>query len=364
MTKKKLRLAGSIAFLVGIAIGCAPSEDEGVPFGSIVFPAEAYLGGTVALAISSNYLPGFDIERYGLHRDNVELQVFYGEGADNYVLAEPRTVFDLSPSRSSRAAIDAPGAFATIVVFDLPTELETHFAEYPQSGVEIRVNQIGFGLLTGGWVTVLGPQDQDPETGHGLPSFLGVGLDSDPSVPGNDGLRLLEEGLQPQTMIRLRAVHDDGIPRAKRPGFGAVAGQEIGSIEFYVRYLSGCMANLRAYPNSEAVGASVILGPQFPYWSGDWVGQKLSLVDPNGFTLDKPVAVITSGHPAGEGPFLDLAFDWAGPGSCPLALEEIPAYVGYSALRVTDLEGQVLIEKSSFVDEFFTEHLVDLLPGE
>lgn len=358
MTNKKLWLAGAIALLVGIASGCTPPDGGGVPVGSIVFPAEAYLGGTVAMAISSNYLPNFDTESYGLHRGNVELQVFYGGGEDDYVPAVPRTVLEISPSRSSRAAIDAPGAFATIVVFDLPTDLEQYFSEFPQPDVEIWVNQIGVGLLTGGFVTVLGPQDT--EVGHGVPSSLGVGLDSNPSVPGNDGLRLLEEGLQPQTMIRLRAVHDDAIPVDKRPGFGAVPGQEIGAIEFSVTYHGDCMENLRAYPNSEAVGASVILGPV--EGAGSSTYQKVVLVDPNGFTLDKPVAAVIAGDPAGEGPFLDLAFDWIDAAGCSYTLEEIADGVSYSGLVVTDLEGEVLVVEPDACDEFFTEHLVDLLP--
>ena len=304
MTEKKLQLAGALALLLGISIGCA-LDDNGYPIdGSIVFPGEAYLGGTVALVLAANYAPIFELDHYDLHAGNVEVRVFYGEGQNDYETVLPRTVFDVNLSPSSRAALNAPGAYSTIVVFDLPTALGEHFTEYPQSDVRINVNQIGGGGGSFGFVNVLGEQ----APGFGEQTFLGLGFDSDPTSWGNDGMRPIEEGLLPQTMVRLRAVHDDAIPAAKKPGFGAVRGQQIGAIEFWVMYYRYCMENLRAYPNSEAAGATVILGP--PGYTPYWGFQKVVLVDPNGFTLDKPTGSAAPLNAAGEGPFLDLAFDW------------------------------------------------------
>ncbi len=369
MTQKKHQLAGAIALLAGFAIGCA-DDGWGWPFGgSIVFPAESYLGGTVAVAISSNYIANMDrdLESYDYHRDNVEVRVFHGEGAGDYETAEIKTVFDVSPSRSSRAAIVAPGSFATIVVFDLPTALEGQLTgpaaegypceDYPCPDVAVEVVKTGDGEpITFASVRVLGDQG----AGRGLPSPLGLGFDSDPAVGGNDGRWPLDDALQPQTMIRLRAVHDDGIPAPKRPGFGAVPGQEIGAIEFWLTYSEDCMENLRVYPNSEAVGAIAMLGPVGG--GGDWTSQKVVLVDPAGFSLDRPVAILVDGDPAGEGPLLDLAFDWIA--SCEDPLEQITNQVSYTGLLVTDLDGEVLIDQAGSANEFFTEHLVDLLPEE
>jgi hypothetical protein len=331
---RRYRIAGIAVLLsVGVALGCAKDENGALTTNTVVFPSEAYVGATVAMALSSNYSPISETtENYTWQADDIEVQVFYGPGEDDYVPNVPvRGVYELRPAAASVASIEQPGSFVSFVLFDLPTELNSHVGSCPCPDMKINILPLG---ITG-YITILGPQGAN----QGHPTDLGLGF----------GGQEIEEGLLSQRMIRLRAIHKDAVPNHD----GFPDGEAIGSIEFDFWYLSTCMSNVRAYPNSEAAHATTILGPATIYGGGVLI-QHVVMVDPKGFSLSHPYW-----SAAGQGPFLDLAFDWDETCS-DSEFDNLLPFTQYTGLLVTDMNGQPLVDRRvGTANDLIVEHLVD-----
>ena len=89
----------SFVFLVG-ALACQQGPGGVGDAETAVFPNEARLGGTVAIAIDSNYVPAYDAaERYDISPDRVDAWVRDDLGTE--IPATVRAVFPLAPARSS-----------------------------------------------------------------------------------------------------------------------------------------------------------------------------------------------------------------------------------------------------------------------
>jgi hypothetical protein len=259
----------------------------------LVFPGEAELGGSATAIISSNYVPGADaVEDYTLDPSRVEILI--KDVDDTEWTADVRAVFPLAASAPSRLAQTRPGAWATVVLFDLPdlTEAPTFAIGTEPAKVIVQIDTqsilderaIGSIRVTGTGGAGVGGQS----TSILWPALTDLELDS--------------------VVARFRPVLDQDAQQAGG-GFPVEAGgTTIGGIEADLVYFSPCFTDAEAYTGTEAANAGIYLGPQFVVGgSGFVVYRRLIVTYPQGFTLQSP----SGGAPGvlGEGPLIDIAFD-------------------------------------------------------
>lgn len=338
-----LALCGALACTWG-----HEQETPGSPYREarpVVFPGEAYLGATVLIAIDSNYIPVVDNwERHDLHRDRVRvvLDDDSGDGAPAHV----RSVFDVNSGRSSTIAEDGRlGDWLTVAMVDLPTQAEadlgTSFPQFRELIVEIDGEQV---TEFRGLVKVLG--FENPGNLTGIPTVF----------DGFPVLDPIEETLEPQTVLRLRAVAQT----PSNEGFDTA--WTIGGLELAIRYEGSCLIAPgdegfgehppRAYSNSEAVAAFAAFGPALSQEQKDDLGldgnprafadpivQRLMVADPSGIAFAS--GINPDPTVLGQGPFLDLAFDRTGDPTCTQGLAD---YVEILNLAVYDPDGDTLLD--------------------
>jgi hypothetical protein len=284
------------------SLTCAPNP-LGIPdyFQLLVFPAQGELGGSAAVVLSSNYIPGSDAhERYDLERSRITVKLRDASGALRD--ADVRAVFPIAASAISHFAKTHPGAWVTIVLFDLP-DSQSGFA-LPESGASFRSEVIV--EVDEQAVDVQEVVDVGPPTG-----FISASSAASIRITGSNGTPLsvsypnILDLEQLPLMLRVRAARDhqgngNGFPLDPQ-------GTTIGGIEGDLVYLKACLLNPVAATNSEAADAGVYLGPQKTVpGSSTLFYRRFVLTAPQGFTLLPP----SGGAPdaLGEGPLLDVTF--------------------------------------------------------
>jgi hypothetical protein len=312
-----------------------------------VFPNEARLGGTVAIAIDSNYIPAYDVgEHYDISPERVSAWIRDDLGTE--IPATVRAVFPLAPARSSLAAPTAPGRWVTIALVDLPaTGLSV-----PSDEARLRVT-----------LEIPGGDPPVVDISKGTIRIEGDG--GTPWLPPIAGYPALEEELETRSLLRLRAVRRN--PQSGNttgPADAFIDQWEIGGIELEVQY-PDCLAAPDAYPNSEAVHATALVGPG---GGGDPGTQtrRIVLLLPNGFRVQRPYDPLAVSSPAsaGEGPILDLAFDRVTSGSTCQAIG--PADFEIRKLFVTGKKGETLIDRrtgNTDSSDLFNRFVIDAEPS-
>lgn len=283
-------LAGSLL----ACFACAPDGGQG-DFRLLVFPAEAMLGGSAAAVISSNYIPDADAaELYDLKKSRVSVSVKDGGGIPR--AATVRSVFPLAASASSQLAATHPGAWATVVLFDLPTANFAFTPPFLDTEVIVSIDSVA--------------QD-DLSAAVGTIRITGVS-----SANGGKSTTILWPPLSnlelEPLMLRVRPVLSSDPP--DEPGFpeGAV----VAGIEADLVYLWPCLENFRASTGTEAIDANVHIGP-LTLLNGFMFNGRIVITFPEGFTLSAPSNDFFINQPwapeidptrLGEGPFLDISF--------------------------------------------------------
>lgn len=327
----------SVAAAVGGACTYGHQDSQTSVFRPLVFPGEARLGASAFMVIDSNdILIGDHLERYDLHRDRVEILV---EGNQDTVPATLRSVFAVEAAGATPQAEANPN-WSMVAFFDLPDETQGAFLPpYPvHAPLHLKVDGVLVPELEGViWIVGEG----------GSPTSM----DAMPLLP------LLEDELEPQTMVRLRARGSDG------SGFDP--SWVVGGLRADVHYDPDCLANPRAHAGSNASRAGVTVGPSLDAPSGFPAGLKsaqLLLTYPRGFSL--PVAGAIDPTRLGSGPILDIAFDRIDdPVNCSGGLDQ---YFWVRGLEVWEPDGVLRAdrpypsEQTSFdAAEFFHFHYVD-----
>lgn len=330
MTGNPLRTAfrlGVIAMLTAGLLACSPDRNTlPTDFQLMVFPGEADLGGSAAAIISSNYIPEADsVELYDLHRDRVEVEITDAGETPAQWDATVRAVFPLAASRTSQLASTRPGAWVTVVLFDLPDS---------ESGFEL-------------------PDPFEPFIADVTILIDGVPIDAavDPRAVGS--LRITGEGgagiggqptavlwppitdLETQSLVaRFRPVRDDG------SGTGFPEGSVIAGLEADLSFIGLCLEpdQIRPSAATEAHGATIHVGPGVLVDTFMWRA-RLLMTYPAGFTLSAPAG----GGPTalGEGPLIDIAFERPPPGT--LTCSGIPA--GLDNVYAVDPDGNTVVDE-------------------
>jgi len=308
----------SLAVLLAGAFACQPGPN-GVGVEVAIFPGEGRLGSTAAILVDANYFTWNDLsEHYDIEPDRV--QVVVNDGASAPVAATVRAVFPFSLARSSARSKTLVGEWATMVVFDLPTS-----GLQPTDAATVMVTYDGAYLSHGTFRIV-----------------SGAGSPWRPPVPGYTPL---ERTFETRSLLRLRAVRRNPQSGGTPPvPDGFLDAWEIGALEVEIQY-PVCLKPPNAYSNSEAVNATVVLGPGGPPDYPDFLRTvKVVLVDPQGFYL-KAVTDPYGASPdnAGQGPFLDIAFDRYQGGVVCTHLG--PNSFQIRKLYVTDKNGVMLIDR-------------------
>jgi hypothetical protein len=261
-----------------------------------VFPGEAELGGSAAAVISSNYIPGADVtERYDLDRSQVGIVIKDAAGTE--WSSTVRAVFPLAASATSRLAIDRPGAWVTVVLFDLPTTSSFNLGTGPPFLADVIVRINGTDQLHDHAVGSI------RITGRG-----GAGVGGQPTTVLWPPITDLELD---SLVMRFRPVVDtgDGVGFPANPQGTTIAG-----IEGDLVYLSPCLTDFEPYTGSEAAGAGIYVGPE-KYLNGFFSYRRLVLTYPQGFTLVPPSNDLLppeesqGANALGEGPIIDITFD-------------------------------------------------------
>ena len=314
--------ASLLLLALGIAsVGCMPggTVGGGIP---AVFPSEARLGSTVALALDSNQVPFLEAHELNhLSRDNVQISIQDATGTD-YVPVDIRVVFYGRAGPHSPFAQQRPGGWVAVALFDLPEDLGfTSYDPPPQVAIRIAYDGGPPDVIRSSAITITGaggvPQEFYP------PDTLL------PDAP-------FEEALEPFPTLRIRP-RDDAGAFAWQTGGSLVP---IGAMELVVDYPSaalpspGCLSNPRVATASDAEGATALLSDD-----PDAGSLKILLVDPTGFRLPKSPDFITpEANPyAGSGPILEIAFDK----TCAFG----PENFNIRKLLVSDTMGIVLLDE-------------------
>lgn len=282
-------------------LACSPDlRGTTADFQLLVFPGEAELGGSATAVISSNYVPyvpglgGDAIEDYQLERSRVGIEIKDAGGVK--WPATLRAVFPLAASATSRFALTHPGAWATVVLFDLPTAAAAptfQFGAGPPFLADVIVSIDGVAVTN------------DPAVGSiRITGTGGPGIGGQPTTVLWPAITDLELD---SVVTRFRPVLDQD----PQPGGGfplEAGGTVIAGIEADLVYFSPCFTDAEAYTGTEASDASIYLGPQKVVGgAGFIVYRRLVLTYPEGFTLLPPAG----GTPGalGQGPLIDVAFD-------------------------------------------------------
>ena len=357
----------AIVLVGALVAGCNTGPDHlghndpaSQDFDPLVFPWEGQLGdpaqaggddfgSTAAILIDSNYIQigdiraatGAPLEYFNLHEGRVTIKIKDANDDnlnwDGSIEANLRSVVNLAADRTSVISLAWPGAWFTAAIFDLPSELSVINANsWIPAGQDAYPAMALVEVYIDGNSTPLHTSRFRITGGLGIPNDL-----ADPSIWGQ---ATLQEDLESQRMIRLRG---------KRGAQGQMfyEGQPpIGALEFDLEYLTVCARNMRAYPSTDAANATAIIGPPTEYFSRETV--HVVMVDPKGieipFLQDLPPYITTDPTLAGQGPFIDLAFDEDPMWDCDSMIPD-PSYWTISNLLVTDLSGDVILERSGEV---------------
>lgn len=258
------------------------------------------LGASAAAVISSNYIPEADaVELYDLKKSRVSVAVKDAGGTAR--AATVRSVFPLAASASSRLAADQPGAWATVVLFDLPPTSNFAFTP-PFLDTEVIVSIDGVAQDA---VNALAPA-------VGSIRITGVSSASGGKPTTILWPTLTDLELEP-LLLRVRPVLSTDPPN--EPGFAE--GAVVAGIEADLVYLWPCLENFRVSAGTEAADANVYIGP-LTLLSGLMFQGHIVITFPQGFTLSSPPNTLLEGTQLeseidptrlGEGPLLDIAFD-------------------------------------------------------
>lgn len=296
------------------------------------------------MVIDSNQIStGDDLERYDLHRDLVEIDVEGNLGGS--VTVQPRSVFTVEAGRATVEAEARPNTWLTVAFFDLPDASQAQgvfSAPYPvHAPLHLYIdNQLVPELEGVVWIIGEG----------GKPTSM----NAMPLLP------VLEDELEPQTMVRLRARGEDA------EGFDPA--WSIVGITAEIQYDPDCVTSPRAHLGSNAAGGTVTVGPSSPALpaSSGLEGVRILLTHPKGFTL--PSAGLLDPTRLGAGPILDIVFDREDDPSCSGTLGQ---YIWVRALEVRERDGMQRVSRpfpseiapdgsTSFdASEFFHFHYVD-----
>jgi hypothetical protein len=284
--------ASLLALPVWLAIlSCSPDLRGGLAdYHLLVFPGEAELGGSAAAVIGSNYTPGADeIEDYELGFSRVGIRI--RDAADVEWDATVRSVFPLAAPATSRLAETRPGAWITVVLFDLPD-----LAEAPTFDV---------GTEPPFLADVIVEIDEEPQLAEEaigsirITGLGGAGVGGQPTTVLWPGVGELELDSR---LVRFRPVLDTGagVGFPQEPGGTMIAG-----LQADLAYLKPCFEDAEVYTGTEASDAGIHLGPEVEI--GYYAYRRLVITHPRGFTLMPPVG----GAPdaLGEGPLIEAAFD-------------------------------------------------------
>jgi hypothetical protein len=283
---------------------------------------------------SNQFLIGDELERYDLHRDRVEILV---EGNLSEAPANLRSVFAIETGRATDDAELRPNTWAMVAFFDLPAS-GISSAPYPQHAqLHLKIDN-----------------EEVPEL-EGVIWIIGEGgaptsMDATPLLP------LLENELEPQTMVRLRA-RGDGSD-------GFLSSWTIGGVASEIHFDPDCLASPRVHLGSNAIGGGVTVGPETPVSGSSPARHAVQVVlsHPRGFQL--PIASTMDPTRLGEGPLIDLTFDRMQEPGCSGPLSD---YVELRALKVQDRNGTLRVSRPYWTEdqsafdgsEYFHFHYVD-----
>jgi hypothetical protein len=319
-----LRIEGVPRRAIALLLGCLAAvgacnyghqEGQSSVYRPLVFPGEARLGASAFMVIDSNqFMIGDELERYDLHRDRVKILV---EGNIGTAEADLRSVFTIETGRATDDAELRRNTWATIAFFDLPDESDNiSSAPYPRHAVlHLQID------------------NEDVPELESVIWLIGEGgsptsLDATPLLP------ILEQELEPQTTVRLRA-RGDGSK-------GFLPSWTIAGVETEIRYDPDCLASPSAHVGSDAIGGGVTMGPATPV-SGSSPPRnavRVVLTHPRGFQL--AVASAADATRLGTGPILDFTFDRAADPECS---EPLSGYFEVRALKVHDRNGTLRVSR-------------------
>jgi hypothetical protein len=303
------------AFVLSLVFVTNACRQVGLGGEPVLWPNRARLGDTLALAVDSNYVPVFEelYERYNLSKDNVSIQVSVGSTVVASVV--PRAVFDGFSTPTGLAGPAKPGAYISVVVFDLPTSMALTLPA--TTTVDLLIDGVKPVPAVATTLDITG-------TGGSPISF------QESSRP---------EDLQPRPMLRLRGVSDPTGQNGFNPAW-VIAG-----MEFTLEFPTTAVTSPDPFPATEAYRSGVVVGPQTV------PGQvQIVLSNPAGFSLPE-VPLSTGAKRAGEGPILDIVFTKL-PGQ---AFQ--PNQFRIKGLRVTDRDGVRLtpnVGPDTDMTQFFT----------
>jgi hypothetical protein len=292
------------------------------------------------MVIDSNQLQiGDELEHYDLHRDRVKILV---EGDQGTAYANVRSVFAVETGRSSVDARLRRNSWVMVALFDLPTA-NIFTPPYPRHApLHLKIDDEEVPELEG-VIWVIG--EGGGPTSLGMPTSLEM-------ISLEMPLIVLEEALEPRSMIRLRA-------RSGSSPNGFQSSWTIAAIHVAVDYDSSCFEAPNAHAGSDAVGAGVTVGVPSP--SPLTAGRnriQIVLTQPRGFQLP----AVTTADPSrlGTGPILDVAFNRKPACSSPLS----QSLIEVESLKVFDRDGKARISRPSPTEtfdaaQFFHVHYVD-----
>jgi hypothetical protein len=336
--------AGLIASLA--LFSCSPDLRGTLSdFQLLVFPGEAELGGSAAALIDSNYLPGGDsLEKYTIKRSQIGIQI---KDANNTQWnATVRAVFPVGAAPTSRLAETKPGAWATVVLFDLPNNPAFQLGEGPPFLADVRV------LYNGQAQTSDGAIGSIRITGRGGP---GVG-----GQPTTLVWPVLTD-LEPQPyVLRLRPNLDvDG--GGSDGGFAPdPEGITIGGIQGDLIYLTACLQDFEPDTGTEAADAGIYVGPEKVFQGSAFLSVRRLVVSfPNGFTLTPPEGGVSDA--LGEGPVIELSFDR--PSQNVIGCSGIPLV--FRSVYVVAPDGSTIADERSLpyapaTSPLFTTHVISV----
>ena len=276
-TKRRLHVFLATLTLIGIALGCEGSGNEGNGQG-IILPEQAKLGETVSMIIDSNYIPFLPQTAFHtLSVDNVTVRIDFGPTV--VATFPPLAVFHAEPTATSQVLEELPGAEVAIVVFNLPDPLPA--LTLPET-VIVKIEVDGqVSPLAGNDLFITGDQGQPmafKPAELGLPAILG-----------------------PRPGIRLRARYD----AATGAGFDP-AWTDVASIELTLDYPTGAVSQPEVFGASEVRNANGLVGPDNPAGS-----VRIVLAEPNGFDVAANWCLPPAYQDCrmGAGPWVDVSFD-------------------------------------------------------
>ena len=331
MYRKSLRLMLLLG-LVWIPVACGTGPDSAfTDTQPLVFPFEGQLGqaapgSTVAMVVDSNYIEtccvSFDSsEQHGLHIDRVQVLVSDPGGSGwTDSPADVRYVIPLQAPSNTIAGKNRPGATTTVVVFDMPQASDLNSPTQFPFTVELKLMVDGQQLYEPRFI-VTGDQGQRNP------------LIDATSIAENQ----LARELAPRPMIRLRGKRGLGKFESTQP--------PIASMEFVFLWNRTCINQVDAFPATEAINGTAIVGPKAAISNSDFDFARVALVDPKGFSLNYQSEVAGTGNAdeslAGTGPFLDLAFDLVPGSTCDLG--DVSNFAVYG-LKASDPGGTPFVD--------------------